>query len=99
MHVISLNENSVNLRFILALLNSRLLDFYHQFLNPEQGEALAEIKKENVGKLPIYNSDKTKQKIFENVLLTTFFFSKKRMRENKSTSMCRTVIWLSSLKK
>ena len=53
MHVITENDTPINLRLMLALLNSEILDFYHQFLNPEKGEALAEIKKENVGKLPI----------------------------------------------
>lgn len=62
LHVITLLENSkIKLKYLLALLNSKLLDFYHQCLNPEKGEALAEIKKENVGKLPIKIAGEAKQ--------------------------------------
>jgi adenine-specific DNA-methyltransferase len=53
MHVINTMDTDYNLKYILALLNSKVLDFYYQFLNPEKGEALAEVKKENVAKLPI----------------------------------------------
>ena len=53
MHVITLTNETLNLKYILAMLNSKLLDFYHQCLNPEKGEVLAEIKKENVEKLRI----------------------------------------------
>jgi hypothetical protein len=54
LHIITLLPKSkIKLKYLLALLNSKLFDFYHQCLNPEKGEALAEIKKENVGKLPV----------------------------------------------
>jgi hypothetical protein len=54
LHVITSLENSkLNLKYILSVINSKLLDFYHFLLNPEKGEALAEIKKENLEKLPI----------------------------------------------
>jgi len=53
LHVITTERDGYSLRYVLALLNSKLLDFYYQCLNPERGEALAEVKKENVGKLPI----------------------------------------------
>ena len=49
-HVIT-EKNRINLKFILALLNSSSLNFYFQYLNPEAGEALAEVKKETVEKL------------------------------------------------
>ena len=38
---------------MLSLINSSLLNFYFRYLNPEVGEALAEVKKENVEKLLI----------------------------------------------
>ena len=53
MHVITPLDNSYNLKYFLACINSRLLDFFYETLNPEKGEALAEVKKENVEKLPI----------------------------------------------
>ncbi|MBM4033564.1 MAG: endonuclease [Planctomycetes bacterium] len=43
-----------DLRFILALLNSRLLNwFYQNVLNPEKGEALAQVKRGHLAELPI----------------------------------------------
>lgn len=51
-HVIN-KKTEVDLKFLLALVNSNLLNFYFQYLNPETGEALAEVKKENVEKLLI----------------------------------------------
>lgn len=56
LHVItSLTSTDLCLKYILSLINSKLLDFYHYLLNPEKGEALAEVKKENLEKLPIKN--------------------------------------------
>jgi len=53
MHTIVPKGGTCDLSFILGLLNSRLLNFYFQWLNPERGEALAEVKKEHVEKLVI----------------------------------------------
>lgn len=62
LHVIT-PIKSTNLKFILALLNSTLVNFYYQSLNPEVGEALAEVKRENVARLKIKLNSK-----FENVI-------------------------------
>jgi Eco57I restriction endonuclease. len=51
-HVINQKLN-IDLKYILALINCSLLNFYFQYLNPEAGEALAEVKKETVEKLLI----------------------------------------------
>lgn len=53
MHVMHTPKKGVELKFLLSLLNSTLLNFYFQYLNPETGEALAEVKKETVEKLLI----------------------------------------------
>jgi len=58
MHTITQKDPSCNLRFILALLNSRLLNFFFQWLNPESGEALAEVKKEHIEKLVVRRNTK-----------------------------------------
>jgi adenine-specific DNA-methyltransferase len=43
-----------NLRFLLALLNSKLLNwFYQNIVNPEKGEALAQVKRGHLALLPI----------------------------------------------
>jgi hypothetical protein len=45
--------SSLNANYVLALLNSRLIDYCYSILNPEKGEALAEVKKQHVEQLPI----------------------------------------------
>jgi hypothetical protein len=40
-------------KLILGILNSKLTDFYYNQINPEKGEALAEVKKQHVEQLPI----------------------------------------------
>ena len=57
MHVITPLDSSYNLKYVLACINSHLLDFFYETLNPEKGEALAEVKKENVEKLLIRTID------------------------------------------
>jgi TaqI-like C-terminal specificity domain/Eco57I restriction-modification methylase len=53
MHTINTNDSKYDLLFLLGLINSTLMNYYFQCLNPEKGEALAEVKKENVEKLPV----------------------------------------------
>ncbi len=38
-------------------MNSNLMDFAYTFINPEKGEALAEVKKKHVEQLPIHRID------------------------------------------
>ena len=51
LHIIISNE--INHKFILGILNSKLTNFYYYQINPEKGEALAEVKKQHVDQLPI----------------------------------------------
>jgi type I restriction-modification system DNA methylase subunit len=53
LHVGTLIDSTVSLFYFLGLLNSRFLNYYYQKINPEVGEVLAEVKKENVEKLPV----------------------------------------------
>lgn len=68
MHVLNLKDEKYNLKYFLALLNSKLVDFYYQSLNPEKGEALAEVKKENVEKIPIKQLSPESQQPFINLV-------------------------------
>ncbi len=54
MHILLKNENPYKLEYLLGLMNSKLMDFSYSFINPEKGEALAEIKKKHVEQLPIH---------------------------------------------
>jgi len=56
-HTINLKNTRYDLRYILALINSHLMNCYYQSLNPEKGEALAEVKATNVKQLPIRRID------------------------------------------
>ena len=53
MHVLVPKSDHPNIRFVLAVINSRLMNWYYHTLNPEIGEVFAEVKKTNVGKLPV----------------------------------------------
>lgn len=62
MHVIVPKQATIPVEALTAILNSDVLNWYYQTLNPEQGEALAEVKKTHVASLPIPphdNSDQT----------------------------------------
>ncbi len=50
--ILPLKEN-VDLKFVLGILNSKLMNFYYQTLIPEKGKAFAEVKAIHVKKLPI----------------------------------------------
>jgi len=58
MHVITpLDNNEHNIKYFLGIINSRLLNFIYEIFNPEKGEALAEVKRTNVARLPILTID------------------------------------------
>ncbi len=59
LHII-LSSNNNNLLYLLGILNSKLMDFAYTILNPEKGEALAQVKKEHVEYLPIKTIDFSK---------------------------------------
>jgi len=61
LHII-LPKKDTNLLFLLGILNSRSVGFLYSFINPEKGEALAEVKKNHVEKLPIPNATASQQK-------------------------------------
>lgn len=51
LHIVISNE--INHKFLLGIINSKLSNFYYAQINPEKGEALAEVKKNHVEQLPI----------------------------------------------
>ena len=57
LHIILPDAPDYDLRYILAIMNSRLTDFVYTLINPEKGEALAEVKKHHVEQLPIRTID------------------------------------------
>lgn len=53
LHIIINCNSTNNLKVLLGILNSRLIDFIYGIMNPEKGEALAQVKKNHIELLPI----------------------------------------------
>jgi len=63
-HILLTDNSDYKLKYILALVNSKLFDFIYWTINPEKGEALAEVKAMHLDQLPIKFADnKTQSKI------------------------------------
>ncbi len=62
LHILLPINIKYNFKFILGVLNSRLTDYYYSFINPEKGEALAEVKKKHVEQLLIPQTSEDQQK-------------------------------------
>ncbi len=58
MYTIVSKNSSMGLCYLLGLLNSKLLNwFYQTIINPEKGEALAQVKRGHLARLPICTID------------------------------------------
>lgn len=83
-HIILPNQGKLELTFALAILNSRLIDFIYWTMNPEKGEALAQVKKYHIENLPIPNISESDQKPF--IDLANQILEKKRQNPDADTS-------------
>ena len=63
-HIILKKDDTYNLKYVLACLNSKLLNYYYWTINPEKGEAMAEVKAFHLGLLPIKRIDHEDQQPF-----------------------------------
>lgn len=61
LHLVLPKDDRYRLQFVLGVMNSRLMDFAYTAINPEKGEALAQVKKQHVEELPIVKIDFTNQ--------------------------------------
>ena len=52
-HNFIVNVDNYELKYLLIILNSKLIDFVYKFLVPESGRVFAEVKAINIAKLPI----------------------------------------------
>lgn len=75
------NVDSVNLRTILGLLNSKLINwFYQNVINHEQGEALAQVKKAHLIKLPIASHyDPNINNLVDDIMLSSDVVYRKKL--------------------
>ncbi len=54
LYTIVSKKTEINLKYILGLINSKFLNWYYQnIINPEKGEALAQVKRGHIALLPI----------------------------------------------
>lgn len=63
-HSFSPISNKCDIKYILAILNSKLIDFYYKKISLEEGRTMAQIDIEVVEKFPIPYIDKSKQEKF-----------------------------------
>jgi adenine-specific DNA-methyltransferase len=67
-HILLAKNPNYKLKFILALINSKLFDFVYWTINPERGEALAQVKAMHLDQLPIKFAESKIQVIFEKLV-------------------------------
>ncbi|NCR40871.1 MAG: N-6 DNA methylase [Microcystis aeruginosa W13-11] len=54
-----ITSQSINLKYLLALLNSKLLNFYYMNKNPQEGKIFAEIKPSVIEQIPLVVANNT----------------------------------------
>lgn len=66
-HCLVNDFDSIDLKLALAQLNSKLIDFYYNYLIPEKGKAFAEVKGINIKQLPLVGGTKLDNNIIDKV--------------------------------
>lgn len=93
MHILLPKSSSTNVGFVLALLNSKVMDFVYSYINPEKGEALAEVKKHHLEHLPVPNlpdSNASVRSLGDKATLMTKLLAK---RAKSSSESERVQLW------
>ena len=84
--VFIVHSDVINLKYLLALLNSKLFSFIYKTKNPQSGKAFAEIKPSAIKELPIRTidfKDKNDKAIFDQLVdLVNKMMSLKRAKAN-----------------
>jgi adenine-specific DNA-methyltransferase len=81
-HILLSDNKGYSLKYILALLNSSLFDFIYWTINPERGEALAEVKAMHLDQLPIKQISESDQKPFID-LVDKVLLAKQKDKDSK----------------
>lgn len=90
MHVlVAKSTNKYSLQFLLGVINSKVLNWYYQTLNPEKGETLAEVKRNHVAQLPVPKINletKSDKKLHDHLvsLVDQMLEGKKKLNEAKT---------------
>ena len=78
------NDIRINLKYLLALLNSSLLNRQYQKLNPEKGRVFAQVKIDYVNELPIVITDMNNQLKVANLVDQIMDLKKENLSGNTS---------------
>jgi len=74
-HLIRSKEQNLALKYILGIMNSKLLNFYYRVIIPEVGKVFAEVKVVNLSKLPVRIRTLSEQKeivaVVDKILIIT----------------------------
>ena len=87
-HNLKITKNNLDYKFLLTILNSKLLDWWYQQLIPEKGRVFAEVKVVNLKKLPIKYTSKQEPFIEKANKMLTF---NKQLQEKKVRFLNRVV--------
>lgn len=74
-HLVIPNEN-INSKYLLGLLNSKLINYYYQKIVPEIGKAFPEVKIVNLKNLPIIVSENSYESIIDKVEILSKYSKK-----------------------
>jgi hypothetical protein len=85
-----ITSQSVNLKYLLAILNSKLMNFYYMTKNPQEGKVFAEIKPSVIKSIPIKDADEKEQ--LKTKLLVDKILTAKKADPNADTSQLETAI-------
>ncbi len=79
-------RSNIDLKYVLGLINSKLMNWYYQnILNPEKGEALAQVKRGHIAQLPINIADTNAMKSITS-LVDQMLETKKKAHSAKTES-------------
>jgi type I restriction-modification system DNA methylase subunit len=80
-------SDKIDLFLLLGIINSNLMDFIYTYINPEKGEALAQVKKHHIEMLPIKNDFNEPQnyKYSKEIILNVHSLIKSYEERNCST--------------
>jgi hypothetical protein len=67
-HIGSITNQALSLKYVMALLNSKLLNFYYKAISLETGRTMAQIDIETLEKLPLKFGNRTLSEKIENLV-------------------------------
>ena len=82
LHGTSITDENFNIKFVLGILNSKVLNWYYKSITAESGKVFAQIKIALLRKLPIFNAQPQKQQSII-LLLDQILIDKKASKDTQ----------------